>query len=149
MGFEGSLDSVSFADILNTLCRMNKEGVLTVFDEKRKKAIHFRDNGVTLIGGSQRVKLGDMLLKSGKIQQRELEAALAEQNQTGRLLGEILVQQGLVDPEEIEIIISNQIQEEICDIFFWENAHFSFHEGPPKGEFDANQTQVKIGRAHV
>ena len=144
MGFEGSLDSVSFADILNTLCRLNKEGVLIVYDDKRKKAIYFRDNGVTLIGGNQRARLGDMLIKTGAIQPRELEAALTEQRETGKLLGEVLIDRRLVTAEEIEEVIADQIEEEICDIFFWENAHFSFEEGPLSEDFAADQTRVSL-----
>jgi hypothetical protein len=38
MGFEGSLETFSFADILNTLRHTNQEGVLTVSGEKQKKS---------------------------------------------------------------------------------------------------------------
>ena len=144
MGFEGSLDTVSFGDILNTLCHISKEGVLTVYDDKQKKVIHFRDNGITLIGASQRLRIGDMLVQAGKLQSWELENALAEQGQTGRLLGEILVEEGVVTEEEIEVLISEQIEREICDIFFWENAYFSFQEGPPVDEFAMDKTQITL-----
>ena len=75
---------------------------------------------------------------------RELEIALNEQSRTGKLLGEIFVNQGIISAEEIEEIIANQIQEEICDLFFWENAHFSFNEGPPSEEFKADPSQVTL-----
>ncbi len=138
MAFEGSLDSVSFADILNTLCRVNKEGVLIVSDDKRKKAIYFRDNGVTLIGGNQRARIGEMLVKAGKIAPKDLETTLSEHKQ-GTLLGETFIDRGLVTQDEVEEVIAGQIEEEICDIFFWEGAHFSFQEGPPKKELSSEQ----------
>ncbi len=144
MGFQGSLDSASFADIVNKLCRTNQEGVLTVFDDKRKKAIYFRNNGVTLIGGNQRMKLGDLLLHADKIAPKELDRALSEQKRTGKLLGEIVVEQGLVTSEEIEDLIADQIEEEICDIFFWENAQFMFQEGPPQEEDTSEFMQVSL-----
>lgn len=143
MGFEGSVDTVSFGDILNTLCHISKEGVLTVTGEKQKKVIHFRDNGITLIGGSQRLRLGDMLVQYGKIQPWQLENALVEQKQTQKLIGEILVEQGLVTQDEIEKIISEQIEQEIFDIFFWENAFFSFQEGAlPESALPTDESQV-------
>lgn len=137
MAFEGSLDSVSFADILNTLCRVNKEGVLVVSDDKKKKAIYFRDNGVTLIGGNQRAKIGEMLVKAGKIAPKDLETTLSEHK--GTILGETFIDRGLVTQDEVEEVIATQIEEEICDIFFWEGAHFSFQEGPPKKDLSSEQ----------
>ena len=143
MGFKGNLDSVSFADILNTLCRINKEGVLTVYDDKRTKAIYFRNNGVTLIGGKQREKLGEMLVKAGLIEARELDTALTEHKETNTPLREIFINQGIVSEEEIEEVVANQLEEEICDLFFWENANFSFEEGPPNEEhMDKEQTEL-------
>jgi outer membrane protein assembly factor BamB len=145
MGFEGSVDTVSFGDILNTLCHISKEGVLTVKGEGQKKVIHFRNNGITLIGGTQRIRVGDMVVQYGKIQPWQLENALIEQKQTNKLLGEILVEQGLVTQDEIEKIISEQIEQEIFDIFFWENAYFSFQEGSvPESSLPADESQVVL-----
>lgn len=135
----------SFADILNTLCRVNQEGVLTVTDEKRKKAIYFHAKGVTLIGSTQRMKLGDMLLHTGKIAPRELERALLEQQKSDKLLGEIVVEQGLATPDEIEDLLASQIEDEICDLFFWENAQFSFEPGTwQPGNQEAEQNHVSL-----
>lgn len=144
MGFEGSLDSVSFADILNTLCKINKEGTLVVFDDKNKKIIHFRDNGVTLVGDSQMNLLGEKLVQEGKLKDWELENAIEEQKQTGQNLEVILVEQGLVAEEEIEDFIYEHMEEEICDIFFWENARFSFTDGPPSESIFGSQQQVSF-----
>ena len=145
MGFQGSLDAVSFGDILNTLCNLSKEGVLTVQDDKQqKKIIYFYNNGITLIGGSQRLRIGDMLVQTAKIKAWELENALVEQKQTNKLLGEILVEQGLVTHDEIEQLISDQIEQEIFDIFFWENAQFSFEEGSQPQLFASEESQVTL-----
>lgn len=144
MGFEGRLDKVSFGDILNTLCNISKEGVLTIQDNKQKRIIHFRDNGITLIGGSQRVRLGDMVLQAGKIQDWELNNALAEQQKTGKMLGEILLEQGVISEEELEDLICDQIEQEICDIYFWENAYFSFKEGPPEESLLESESPITL-----
>ncbi len=129
MGFGGSLDSVSFADLLNTLCKVNKEGTLVVSNENRKKMIHFGDNGVNLVGGVKRLELGEILVREKKIQEWEFKSALEEKDRTGQNLEFIFVSQGWVTQEDIEQVICNHIEEEICDIFFWENASFNFTEG--------------------
>ncbi|WP_372369850.1 PQQ-binding-like beta-propeller repeat protein [Candidatus Uabimicrobium sp. HlEnr_7] len=144
MGFEGSLDSVSFADILNTLCKINKEGTLVVFDDKNKKIIHFRDNGVTLVGDRQMNLLGEKLVQEGKLQDWELENAINEQHQTAKNLEVVLIEQGLVAEEEIEDFIYEHMEEEICDIFFWEKARFSFTDGAPDENIVGSLQQVSF-----
>ena len=51
---------------------------------------------VDLASSERRLPLGTMLLETGALTPEQLEAALAEKESTGRLLGEILVGRGLV-----------------------------------------------------
>jgi len=51
---------------------------------------------VDLATSEQRLPLGTMLLETGAVTPEQLEVALAEKEATGRLLGEILVQRGIV-----------------------------------------------------
>jgi type IV pilus assembly protein PilB len=45
-----------------------------------------------------RVRVGDVLLSEGLITQEQLDKALSMQRQTSRLLGEVLIEQGMVNP---------------------------------------------------
>ena len=48
---------------------------------------------------AKRVRIGEILLEQGLISAEQLARALAEQKNTGVLLGEILVQQNIVQPQ--------------------------------------------------
>jgi type II secretory ATPase GspE/PulE/Tfp pilus assembly ATPase PilB-like protein len=69
-----------------------------------------RDQLLTILERHRRSsKLGDLLLKSGDIDQAQLDAALAEQRRTGQALGEALVQLGFVNEERLRVALCRQL----------------------------------------
>ena len=48
--------------------------------------------------GDGRMRIGDALIASGAVSEDQLRRALAEQRTTGRRVGELLVEQGIVTP---------------------------------------------------
>lgn len=61
-------------------------------------------------------KLGDALLAMGAIQEEHLVLALAEQKRNGRLLGNILFEQGFVTREDIAHALARQYNMEYADL---------------------------------
>lgn len=57
-----------------------------------------------------RKKLGELLVDAGLITFEAVDEAIAEQKRTGRLLGEILVGQGLVKERDIAVVLARQFQ---------------------------------------
>jgi type IV pilus assembly protein PilB len=53
-------------------------------------------------------RIGDILIRMGKITTAQLLAALHAQKDTGKRLGEILTEQGLVQPDEIKAALQTQ-----------------------------------------
>ena len=60
------------------------------------------------VAADVRYKLGEILIKSGKIQRHQLEGALAEQEITNEKLGEVLVRLGLLSAEELRALLDWQ-----------------------------------------
>lgn len=54
-------------------------------------------------------KLGEMLVASGKLGQRDLDRALVAQSEMGGLLGQVLVRLGLVSEADLMIALSQQL----------------------------------------
>ncbi|MCU0723702.1 MAG: DUF4388 domain-containing protein, partial [Planctomycetes bacterium] len=147
MELKGNLDSSSLQEILTTLANNKQIGTLIVSDGESSKYIYFARAGVRLLssGSRKNVKLGDLLVKRGKITPDQLQAVLARQEETGEMVGKILTDWGLVTEEEIDEAVGSQIEEEIFDLFTWENATFKFTEGPPPRElFDPNQRATRL-----
>ncbi|MDZ5255061.1 GspE/PulE family protein [Clostridium sp. LIBA-8841] len=57
----------------------------------------------------QKKRLGDILIESGKLTEKELKEALAIQKQVGKRLGEILVEQNFVTEEDIIEVLEKQL----------------------------------------
>jgi type IV pilus assembly protein PilB len=62
------------------------------------------------------MRLGDLLVANGLVSPAQLDLALAEQRRTGRLLGHILVDQGLVTEEDIGRSIAAQFALDFVDL---------------------------------
>lgn len=60
-----------------------------------------------------RQKLGEILIDSSKIDQRNLEEAMEKQRVYKRKIGEILIMMGLLTPEELELYL--MYQREFCN----------------------------------
>ncbi|MCI0340244.1 MAG: DUF4388 domain-containing protein [Planctomycetales bacterium] len=143
MGLKGDLDSISLADIFQTLSMTGQEGTLVVRGSDQVKYIHFTRDGVSLLtsGEKKMGRLGDMLVGLGKISPDDLRSALTRQKETGGLIGETLTELGLVTPKDIENAVRIQIEEEIYDLFSWTNANFEFNEGAAPENFFAEADQ--------
>ncbi len=57
----------------------------------------------------KKLKLGDLLLENKVITQFQLEKALTQQKQTGKKLGDVLIEQGLIDETGLLLFLSKQL----------------------------------------
>jgi outer membrane protein assembly factor BamB/tetratricopeptide (TPR) repeat protein len=132
MSFKGDLSTIGLAEVFQMISMSQKEGTLIVQDSESRKSIYFGSTGVKLVSTGKRkgLRLGDILLRSGRISEAQLEEALENSKIQRKLLGEILVEAGVVSDPEIQQLVREQIEEEIYDLFLWKKANFEFIEGP-------------------
>lgn len=136
---KGNLNSVDLANIFQMLSLNQREGTLYISDGRSKKAIYFGLDGVSMLsrGKPRQETLGRILLRFDRIDEVQLEQALSLQADGSRMLGEVLVEQGIVARADIEDALRIQIEEEIYNLFIWKDAQFEFVEGAPDEEFRA------------
>jgi len=58
-----------------------------------------------------RIRIGELLVKSGNITKKQLEKALKKQEEEGGLLGEILVKYGYVHDKSLAEALTKQADE--------------------------------------
>ena len=146
MAFKGDLSTIGLADLFQTLTMSHKEGTLIVQDGESRKSIYFGRDGISLtsIGKRKHLRLGELLLRAGKITQKQLTDLLELQRKTKTILGELIVKMQLATDNDITNIVKSQIEEEIYDLFIWQNATFEFIEGPPPSEFIFSEGITKL-----
>jgi outer membrane protein assembly factor BamB len=132
MSFKGDLSTIGLAEVFQMISMSQKEGTLVVQDAESRKAIYFGATGVKLVSTGKRkgLRLGDILVRAGRVTESDLNDALENAKIQRKLLGEVLVENGAVTDQEIQQIVREQIEEEIYDLFLWKRANFEFIEGP-------------------
>ncbi len=134
MAIEGPLKELGIHDVFQLLDVSRKTGVLRITSKIRHNqgTVYF-DAGAVVYADIQSNphRLGDLLVRSGKIGEADLNR-VQEMQQHGdqRRLGEILVDIGVITERELERQIRQQVEEVVFEMMSWQEGYFSFVEGP-------------------
>ena len=116
--------------ILIDLHNNNKTGTLTVKTPVFIKKIYV-DKGEVIFASStwKDDRLGEVLLKGGKINLEQYEESVKVLKLSGKKLGTILVELGYLTPKELFWAVKYQAKEIIYSLFSLECAEYEFVEG--------------------
>jgi Domain of unknown function (DUF4388) len=130
---EGRLGALGIHDVFQLLDVGRRSGVLQIESEARgnRGAVGFAAGRVVSATiRSNPHRLGDLLVRSGRIDAETLVQAQARQTAgDGRRLGEILVALGAVSAEEISRQMRLQIEAVVFELLSWQEGRFHFVEG--------------------
>lgn len=128
MAIKGSLREASLADVLQLLALGQKSGCLTVTDRTNLGYVYFDRGRISYASIVNRLdRLGDILVKSGRITTEQLRDGIGRQSrQRDQRLGEILVGQGAISREELGHVMRMQIEEAVYTLFTWDQGTFTF-----------------------
>lgn len=128
MAIRGSLKEASLPDVLQLLSMGKKSGCLSVSHRNNFGSIFFDKGRISYASiVNRRDRIGDILVKSGVLQQEQLDAAIAKQDKArGKRLGELLVDEGMISREELHGQIRIQIEEAVYFLFTWAEGTFNF-----------------------
>lgn len=127
MGLKGNLSTVNLADVFQMLSKGNSTGLLRIQAPEGSRFVEIQNGAISIAGRSTgRIMLGDLLVSRGLIEESQLAAALREQKETGKLLGQSLVESQLVSLKDLEAALRFQIEEEVCELFHLKRGEFDF-----------------------
>jgi len=127
MSITGNLETMSLAELLQWLANGRQTGTLIVDNGSVEKKIYLRDGRVLSSSSSDpRGFLGHFLVSKGVITEEDLAKAMAIQKEQSMLLGEILVEGGAIDQEMLDHMLRLKAEENIYDLFSWEDGTFEF-----------------------
>jgi len=131
---KGHIDLVGLGNLLQLLSMNKTEGVLYVERGGEKQAIHFGPEGIRLLSSTvPRVKrlskLARKLTGPTLITPDRLKKLLGKEKLLGWTLGHVLFSSEGLSQARIQEALRHQVEEEILDLFVWDNAEFSFEEG--------------------
>ncbi len=139
MAIKGSLKEASLPDVIQLLFLGRRTGCLALADRQNFGTIYF-DEGQLVYASivNRRDRLGDILLRSGRVTAEQLRQAVERQGEEREhKLGELLVELGALTRPELEQYIRLQIEEAVYYLFTWTSGTFNFEAGvrPEREDF--------------
>jgi tetratricopeptide (TPR) repeat protein len=139
MAIKGSLKEASLPDVIQLLFLGRRTGCLALADQHNFGTIYL-DEGQIVYASivNRRDRLGDILLRKGRISAEQLQKAIeAQDDDRQHKLGEILVGMGTLTRAELEDYMRLQIEEAVYYLFTWTSGTFNFEAGvrPEREDF--------------
>jgi len=129
--YRGDLRQTALPEMLAIIHQADVSGVLEAcYGEFRKQV--WLGNGCVVHAASSDIadSLGSFLRRAGRLSDGQFQAAMQRRGETsGRRLGEILIEQGVLTPAQVYEAIREQIEGIVWSLFSWEEGTVSFTLG--------------------
>ena len=130
MSLTGNLRTMDLPEVLQWIAGGRKTGTLHLERRSIEKRITFVDG---IIQGTwsndPRESLGQFLIRDALVTEEQLFTALLRQEKEGRLVGVILVAEGVVGEDDLRRALQRKVAETVYDLFLWPEGQFEFKDG--------------------
>jgi curved DNA-binding protein CbpA len=125
----GSLANFRLADILIGLQRSLKNGTLRIASGPVEKNIYLKNGDIIFARSNQKhERLGDILLREGRITQAAYDITTKLISMTGKMQGALLVEIKALEAKDLAWAVQHQVEEILLDLFTLSGGTFEFHE---------------------
>jgi hypothetical protein len=130
MSLTGNLRTMDLPEILQWISTGRKTGTLHIERRSVHKRIVFKDGVIhSSTSNDPRESMGQFLIRDRHVTEEQLFRALLRQETEGRLLGAILVGDGVLSEEDMRQSLEAKAEETIYDLFLWTEGKFEFKDG--------------------
>lgn len=125
--FQGSLETMPLSNILQWLADSKKTGTLVITIRDEEKRIILKD-GIIVSASSnlEKERFGIIIIKKGYVTQEQVDQLLEEGRQTGKLLGKLCVEKGVIPEEDVKNILLEQSVAIVESLLHREEGQFVF-----------------------
>ncbi len=122
-------------------------GLLQLQRGEAKKIIYLKD-GYPVFARSNVLSecLGRMLVKEKAISQADCDASVERSKESGRLQGTVLIEMGLLTPQELQSALVRQVTEKLLSTFSWVDGISQFFPGR---SFKQQVTGIQLSPANL
>src|SRR6266581_7598245 len=128
MALEGTIKDFGLPDIFQLIGLQRKTGILTLTSNENVTVTF--ENGMVVMADSSSKRLedrlGNVLVKQGKLSKEGLEEALETQKQTLQRLGHILATGGYITPKDLKDALQVQVSQIVFRVFRWRDGEYHF-----------------------
>jgi pSer/pThr/pTyr-binding forkhead associated (FHA) protein len=127
---EGDLSCFEVPDLLTFLNLGRRTGALVMERPDYETKLYLRDGRpVFATSTAEPLRFGTMLVKMGKLSETEMERIAGKQR--GARIGQLLLQEKVLQEEELAVLLKVQVSEVIFDTFDWHDGEFTFYDRVP------------------
>jgi hypothetical protein len=129
MALEGTIRDFGLPDIFQLIGLQRKTGLLTLKSEKESVIVTFENGMVVMADSSSRRledRLGNVLVKQGKLLKERLDDALQTQRATLQRLGHILVGNNSITSKDLKEALQVQVSQIVFKVFRWRDGEYHF-----------------------
>jgi hypothetical protein len=128
MALRGSLEEMSFGELLGWISMAGRTGTLVVREGKAEKLFTFEKKRlISATSNLEWERLGSILVRKRLVDPPRLKEALTSSGKRGVRLGKALVDLGVLSEEELYYLLILQADTVVFDMFFWETGRFVFY----------------------
>ncbi|MFT7537494.1 MAG: hypothetical protein ACI85K_003453, partial [Hyphomicrobiaceae bacterium] len=130
MALRGDLASVDLAQVFQMLALNKKVGLLSIHSAKLWKVLYFDQRGVSVHHNVHAVldRVVAAFVRSGRLAEEAVDEVRDHAVRMGQSLSDSLLAGGYLEGAELEEQYRFELEEEIYDLFFCNEAKFEFHE---------------------
>jgi hypothetical protein len=128
MSFQGMIEDVSVVDVMQLIRVGGHSGSLTVSNGEEQAIVGFERGRIVSAWNPGTLRVGELLVAAGAIDETMLAAALAAQNndRPRRPVGHYLVKLGATTPEIIRQVMAQEIERVVAEMCTWKTGSFEF-----------------------
>ena len=125
----GSLGEGILPGVLRELYVGRNSGVLTFSRGEERRSVHFRKGNIVHADTNVREdRMGEVLLRHGRLSAADLKRAVGFALRDGKRLGTVLVELGLLPADQIEDALALHVHEILAKVFAWKDGGYEFTE---------------------
>jgi hypothetical protein len=129
MALEGTIRDFGLPDIFQLIGLQRKTGLLTLKSEKETVVVTFENGMVVMADSSSKRledRLGNVLVKQGKLPKERLDEALQMQRATLQRLGHILLTNNCITSKDLKEALQVQVAQIVFKVFRWRDGEYHF-----------------------
>jgi hypothetical protein len=129
MALEGTIKDFGLPDIFQLIGLQRKTGLLTLKNDKEQVTVTFENGMVVMADSSSKRledRLGNVLVKQGKLAKERLDEALSTQKATLQRMGHILTTGNYITVKDLKEALQVQVSQLVFKVFRWRDGEYHF-----------------------
>lgn len=128
LDLKGNLKSINFTCIIQILSSEGKTGILQLSNGRKTGALYLKDGQVLAASNNYGQKLGQIISDKKFVSEEGLQKAFDKAKESGKKLGEMLLDLGYISMDTLRSVIRQQISETIQGLILWEEGSFKYRD---------------------